>query len=300
MRAVLRLSCVLALGFALDCSRALAQDSPDTEESPARAQIEQLIQQTHSEVAVAFRSLDGSQELFIRADEIFPAAPAAIQVPIMMELYHEAQAGQLRLTDTIVVHNNFHSLVDDSTYQIDPKTDPDQDLYKSIGKPETLGDLCDHMVANNSSLAASLLIERLGIGQIRQRIEALHAKGVELFRGVEPSKPSDPKPQNEISARGVLELLWTLAKGQQEDDDASKEMVGVIARAALHQLPTAGLPSDPRIVESIQNMGLGQQAMIVYGPHPFVVVIMSRGITNPETSAELMAQITHALASAIT
>jgi len=300
MRAALRLSCVLALGFALDCPRALAQDSPDTEESPARAQIEQLIQQTHSEVAVAFRSLDGSQELFIRADELFPAAPAAIQVPIMIELYREAQAGQLQLTDTIVVHNNFHSLVDDSTYQIDPKTDPDQDLYKSIDKPVTLGDLCEHMVANNSSLAASLLIERLGIGQIRQRIEASHAKGVELFRGVEPSKPSDPKPQNEISARGVLELLWTLAKGQQEDDDASKEMVGVIARAALHQLPTAGMPSDPRIAESIQNMGLGQQAMIVYGPHPFVVVIMSRGMTNPETSAELMAQITHALASAIT
>jgi len=300
MRAVLRLSCLLALGFALDCPRALAQDSPDTEESPARAQIEQLIQQTHSEVAVAFRSLDGSQELFIRADELFPAAPAAIQVPIMIELYREAQAGQLRLTDTIVVHNNFHSLVDDSTYQIDPKTDPDQDLYKSIGKPETLGDLCEHMVANNSSLAASLLIERLGIGQIRQRIEALHAKGVELFRGVESSKPSDSKPQNEVSARGVLELLWTLAKGQQEDDDASKQMVGVIARAALRQLPTAGVPSDPRIADSIQNMGLGQQAMIVYGPHPFVVVIMSRGITNPETSAELMAQITHALASAIT
>lgn len=214
MRAVFRLSCVLALGFALDCPRALAQDSADTEESPARAQIEQLIQQTHSEVAVAFRSLDGSQELFIRADELFPAAPAAIQVPIMIELYHEAQAGQLRLTDTIVVHNSFHSLVDDSTYQIDPKTDPDQDLYQSIGKPETLGGLCEHMVANNSSLAASLLIERLGIGQIRQRIEALHAKGVALFRGVESSKPSDPKPQNEVSARGVLELLWTLAKGQ--------------------------------------------------------------------------------------
>lgn len=300
MGAISRLGCVLALGFALNCPRVLPQVSPDAKESPARAQVEQLIQQAHSEVAVAFRSLDGSQELFIRADEAFPAAPATIQVPIMIELYNEAQTGQLRLTDTVVVHNSFHSLVDDTTYQLDPKTDPDQDLYKSIGKPETLGDLCEHMVANNSSLAASLLIERLGIGQIRQRLEALHANGVELFRGLEPGKPSDPKPPNEISARGTLELLWTLAKGQEADDDASKDMVGIIARAALDQPPTAGLPSDPRVAQSIQLTGLGQQAMIVLGPHPFVVVILTRGIKNAETSAELMAQITHALAAAIT
>ena len=300
MGAISRLGCVLALGLALNCPRVRPQVSPDAKESPARAQVEQLIQQTHSEVAVAFRSLDGSQELFIRADEAFPAAPATIQVPIMIELYNEAQTGQLRLRDTVVVHNSFHSLVDDTTYQLDPKTDPDQGLYKSIGKPETLGDLCEHMVANNSSLAASLLIERLGIGQIRQRLEALHANGVELFRGLEPGKPSDPKPPNEISARGTLELLWILAKGQEADDDASKDMVGIIARAALDQPPTAGLPSDPRVAQSIQLTGLGQQAMIVLGPHPFVVVILTRGIKNAETSAELMAQITHALAAAIT
>lgn len=290
---------MLALGFALNCPTATPQVSSDAEESPARAQVEQLIQQTHSEVAVAFRSLDGSQELFIRADEPFPAAPATIQVPIMIELYHEAQTGQLSLTDTIVVHNNFHSLVDDSTYQLDPKTDPDQDLYKSMGKPVTLGDLCEHMVANNSSLAASLLIERLGVGAIRQRLEALHANGIELFRGLEPGKPTDPKPPNEISARGTLELLWTLAKGQEADDDASKEMVGIIARAAFQQPPTAGLPSDPRAAQLIPLAGVGQQAMIVLGSRPFVVVILTRGITDAETREELMGQIEHALAAGI-
>jgi beta-lactamase class A len=293
----LALSAGLALGSSSPLSAQVATDTP--QESPARTQVEQLIEQTHAEVAVAFRSLDGSQELFIRADEPFPAAPATIQVPVMIELYREAEAHELRLTDTVVVHNSFHSLVDDSPYQLDPKTDPDQDLYKQLGKPVTLRDLCEHMVADNSNLAADLLIERLGPGQIRERLDALGANGVQLIRGIEPSKPLDPKPQNETSARGLLQLLWTLAKGQQANDDASKEMVGIIARAALGHPPTAGMPADPRASQSIQLMGIGQQAMIVNGPHPFVVVILSRGITNPETSAELMAQITHALAAAI-
>jgi beta-lactamase class A len=204
------------------------------------------------------------------------------------------------LSETVTVHNGFHSLVDEGTYRLDPKTDPDQDLYKLMGKPLTLRELCEHMVAANSSLAAALLIERLGVSQIRQRIEALHANGIELIRGIEPGKPSDPKPENRASARGILELLWTLAKGQENDDDASKDMIGMIARTALHQPPTAGMPSDPRAAESVRLAGIGQQAMIVYGPHPFVIVILVRGPASPETSAELMAQITHALAAAIT
>lgn len=285
------------MALALGCARsACAQTSDSATDSSARGQIEQLIQQTHSDVAVAFRSLDGSQELFIRADTPFPAAPATIQVPIMMELYREAKANDLRLSDTVVVHNSFHSLVDDSSYKIDPKTDPDQDLYNMIGKTVTLRDLCEHMVADNSSLAADLLIERLGISQIRQQIDALHADGMAVIRGLEPGKTTDTKPPNETSARAIMELLWTLAKGQESGDDGSRDMVGILARAAFRQQPTAGMPDDPRAAGWVPLAGLGQQAMIVLGPHPFVVVILTRGITNPETNAELMAQITHALA----
>jgi len=292
------LSVTLALSFAKQAWAQLPADQP--KESSARGQVEQLIQQTGAQVAVAFRSLDSSQELFLHADEPFPAAPATIQVPIMIELYHEAQAGTLHLSDTVLVHNAFHSLVDDATYQLNPQNDPDQSLYTLIGKPLTLQDLCDRMVARNSTLAADLLIKKLGVARIRQRIDALHANGMELFRGLEPSRPSDAKPENATSARAMLELLWTLAKGQEADDDSSKQMIGMIARAALQHAPTAGMPSDPRVAQTVGLAGTGQQAMIVEGPHPFVIVILVRGIANPETSAELMAQIMHALAAAIT
>jgi beta-lactamase class A len=293
---------VLVFALALLCAKKVWAQLPSDrpKESSARGQVEQLIQQTGAQVAVAFRSLDGSQDLFLHADEAFPAVPATIQVPVMIELYAEAQSGTLHLSDTVVVHNSFHSLVDGVTYQLDPKNDPDPGLYNSIGRPVTLQDLCEHMVARNSSLAADLLIEKLGVPRVRQRIEALHANGIELFRGLEPSKASDTKPENETTARAMLELLWALAKGQQANDDSSKQMMGMIARAAFEHAPTAGMPSDPRAAQSVRLAGTGQQAMIVLGPHPYVIVILVRGITNPETSAELMAQITHALAAAIT
>lgn len=290
--------CLVGLALA-GAMAAFAQNPSGTpKESPARSQVEELIQQAHADVSVAFRSLDGTQQLFIKADEQFPAAPAVIQLPIMIELFAEAQAGELRLTDTLTVHNSFSSILDGNIYHLDPKTDPDRDLYKAVGKPITLRDLCEHMVARNSSLAADLLIEKLGVDRIRQRIAALHADGIQLIRGIEPGKSNDTKPDNTASARGMLESLWTLAKGQDEGE-ASKEMVGMVARAALTQPPTAGMPSDPRSAQSIRLAGIGENAMIILGPHPYVVVIVVRGITNSEARAELAALIEHALAAGL-
>ena len=294
--------CLVGLALAgapLGIADAFAQDPPGTpKESPARGQVEQLAQQAHADVSIAFRSLDGAQQLFIKADERFPVAPAVIQLPIMIELFAEAQAGELRLTDTLIVHNTFSSILDGSIYHLDRKTDPDQDLYKAIGKPITLRDLCEHMVARNSSLAAALLVERLGVGRIRPRIEALHADAIQLLRGFEPGKPNDTKPDNTASARGVLESLWTLANSQDQGD-VSSEMVGMVARAALYQPPADDMPSDPRSAQSFQLAGIGENAMIVYGPHPFVVVIVVRGITKSEARAELLALIEHALAAGL-
>jgi beta-lactamase class A len=291
--------CLVGLALA-SAPTVFTQNPPGApHESPARGEVERLIQLAQADVSVAFRSLDGRQQLYIKADQQFPAPPAVIQLPIMIELFAEAGAGELRLSDTVEVHNSFSSIADGSVYHLDPKSDPDQDLYKSVGKPIALRDLCEHMMARNSSLAADLLIEELGVERIRQRIEALHPGGIQLIRGIEPEKPNDAKSDNTTSARGMLESLWTLAKGQEEDNDASKEMVGMMARAALSQPPTNGMPPDPRIAESVRLAGIGETAMIMYGPHPFVVVIVVRGMNKSEARTDLVALIEHALGTGL-
>jgi beta-lactamase class A len=273
--------------------------SGSAKESPARAQVEQLIRQTNADVSIAFRALDGSQELFIQQDEGFPATPATIQVPVMMELYAEATAGELKLSDTLVVHNRFPGASPGSSYGLQQNLDPDQELYKEIGKPITLGELCERMMARNSTLSADLLIERLGVRRIQLRIQDLHARGVLLNHPIEPGAEKDPKGDNMASARGVFEMLWHLAKGQEAGDQASTAMIGRLARGAESQLPTAGMPPDPRAALSERLAETYEDAMIVFGPRPFVVVILVRGVPNAEARSELAAQIEHALAAAL-
>src|SRR5271168_5076929 len=71
-------------------------------ESPARGDVEKLIQTSGADVSVAFRTLDGTQELFIQGDDPFPSS-SAIKFAVMIELYAEAEAGELRLSDTLLV-----------------------------------------------------------------------------------------------------------------------------------------------------------------------------------------------------
>ncbi len=288
----MRFALLLALALA-SVPPVVGQDSPDTapKESPGRAEVERLIQKSGADAAVAFRSLDGKQELFIQGDKQFPAPSTITKIPVMIELYAEAHAGELRLSDAVPVHNGFHSLVDGSLYYLDPKDDSDPDTYRAIGKTMTLRDLCEHMIARNSNLAANLLIERLGADRIRQRLHALHTDGVEFGRGFEGGKTRD---EGLTSARGLMELLWALAKDEAVSPEASQEMVGIVAHSTA-----GGPPPETRTARTnVTISGIHHQGMIVYGAHSFVLVMLVRDVTDPDRSSALMAQIAHALASA--
>ena len=57
----------------------------------------------------------------------------------MMGLFQAIDDKQLRLDQPIAVRNQFQSLVDDSTFTLDPKEDGDPELYQAIGSTRTAG-----------------------------------------------------------------------------------------------------------------------------------------------------------------
>jgi beta-lactamase class A len=268
-------------------------------ESPARTDVERMIQSSGAEVSIAFRTLDGKRELFIQPDKPFHAA-STMKIPVMIELYAQAHAGELRLSDRIPVRNEFHSIVDGSIYHLDAGDDSDPSVYKAIGSTMTLNELCEAMITQSSNLAANLLIEKLGVSRIRQQLSALNAGGMDFLRGVEDGKAFNEGKNNMTSARALFQLLWALAKGEAISPEASEEMIGIMARSAFHEAIPAGLPPGTRVAHKTGEItGIHHDASIVYGPHPFVLVIMVRGIEDRDKSSALMATITHALAATI-
>ena len=179
MRPAIRIpATLLALIFAVAVS-APAQEAPtgETHESSARPDVENLIQQSGADVSIAFRSLDGGQELLIHADRPFRDS-VAMKLPIMIELFAQAQAGELRLTDMIRVRPIFHSVVDGTAYSVDPASG--DELARNAGQLMTLRDLCEVMITRDSDIAANLLIEKLGLQSIQNRTHSIGADGMVL------------------------------------------------------------------------------------------------------------------------
>jgi len=261
----------------------------------ARAEIERLIAASGADVAVAFRTLDGHHELLLQPDASFHAA-STMKVPVMIELFRQAKAGTLRLTDQVPIVNEFHSIVDGSPFSLDPAEDSDHDMYARVGSRMSYRDLCDAMITVSSNLATNLLIERLGAANIQQTVDRLDAGGMRVLRGVEDTKAFEKKLNNTTSARALLTLMWMIAKGETVDRQSSDEMIAVLKRQQFHDRIPAGLPSGIEVAHKTGEITrIQHDAAIVYAPRPFVLVILIRGLDDAHKGAALAAAITRVL-----
>jgi len=262
------------------------------------AKLRKLIVASGAEVAVAFRSLDGRREVLIDPDKPFHAA-STMKVPVMIELFRQVQAGTLSLDDSLPIRNEFHSIVDGSRYELSVGDDSDREVYQAIGKSLTLRQLCEAMITVSSNFAANLLIEKLGVENIRATVTRLGADGMQVLRGVEDQKAFDKGLNNSTTARGLLTLFDKIGHGAAVSNTADAEMVAILKRQQFDDALPAGLPPGVTMAHKTGNITrIHHDAGIVYAKKPYVLVVLVRGIEEQKKSAELMATISKAVYAA--
>jgi beta-lactamase class A len=257
--------------------------------------VRSIIEKSGGEIAVAMRTLDGGAELLIDADTRFHAA-STMKVPVMIELFRQARAGTLSLDDEVAVRNEFRSIVDGSPYALSEGDDSDKEVYAATGKPMSLRRLCELMITVSSNFAANLLIQRLGVGNIRSTVTRLGADGMQVVRGVEDDKAFQKGLNNTTSARGLLVLLEKLAHGSAVDPAADAQMIDVLKRQQFNDAIPAGLPPGTAVAHKTGAItGIHHDAGIVFGPRPYVLVLLVRNIPDRKTSSGIMADLSRAI-----
>ncbi len=264
-----------------------------------RERVMTIVANSGAEVAVAFATLDGRDEMLLDPDKPFHAA-STMKVPVMIELFRQARAGQLSLDDRLPIRNEFHSIVDGSVYQLDVSDDSDSEVYKAIGQTLPLRQLCEAMITVSSNFAANLLIERLGVENIKATVGRLGADGMHVLRGVEDNKAFEKGLNNTTTARGLLILLQKIATGQAVNERADAEMVAILERQHFNNAIPAGLPSGIAVAHKTGNITkIHHDAAIVFGPRPYVLVVLVRGLADEGHSAELIASISREVWAAV-
>jgi beta-lactamase class A len=260
-------------------------------ELPVRAEVERLIADSGADVAVAFRTLDGRDELLIQPDVVFHAA-STMKVPVMIELYRQARAGFFKLDDRIPVTNTFRSVVDGSPYALNPADDSDTEMYKRLGQRVSYRELCEAMITVSSNLAANILIERLDARKIQVTSDMLGALGMRVLRGVEDGKAFQQGINNTTTARALLTLMEKIAHGEAVDKPASAEMVAVLKRQKFNDRIPAGLPPGVAVAHKTGEITkIQHDAAIVFAPRPFALVVLVRGLDDVKKGSALAADI---------
>ena len=273
----------------------LVVHNPSADASQLEDQLRRIIASSSADVAVAYHSLDGKAELLLDADKPFHAA-STMKVPVMIELFRQAQTGTLSLDDSLPIRNQFHSIVDGSSYSLSEGDDSDSEVYAAVGKSMTLEKLCELMITVSSNFAANLLIERLGVDHIRRTVTSLGADGMQVLRGVEDQKAFDKGMNNTTTARGLMVLLDRLAHGSAVGPDADKRMIEILERQKFNDAIPAGVPAGTPVAHKTGSITrIHHDAAVVFAPRPYVLVLLVRGIEDQKKSAALMAELSRAI-----
>jgi len=278
--------------FIAICASAAAQN---VKLEAAERSVLARVEKSGAEVGIAFRTLDGKEEWFSRADETFHAA-STMKVPVLIELFHQAKEEKLKLGDRLVVKNEFHSIAAGSVYKLDAADDSETELYKAEGQTRTLAELAELMITVSSNLATNLLVEKLGVENIRATVKALGADGVNVLRGVEDQKAFDEGINNTTTARGLEILMMALAQGNAVNRESSEQMEAILKRQSFNEAIPAGLPKGIAVAHKTGDITkVHHDAAIVYAKRPFVLVLLVRGIEDEKVAYALMADITRDL-----
>jgi len=263
------------------------------------AELRSIVAASGAEIAVAFKTLDGRSELLIEPDVAFHAA-STMKVPVMIELFKQADAGKLSLQDPLLVRNEFHSIVDNSLFTLSSGADSDKAVYAADGRTLTLAQLCEAMITVSSNFATNLLIEKLGVENIRNTVTQLGAEGMQVLRGVEDQKAFDKGLNNSTTARGLMVLFERIGSGTAVGRKPDAAMVDILKRQKFNDGIPAGLPKNVAVAHKTGNITrIHHDAGIVFAKRPYVLVILVRGIQDSKQSGALMAKMSRAVYNSV-
>ncbi|WP_154855507.1 serine hydrolase [Cyclobacterium xiamenense] len=253
--------------------------------------IRSLMQATEGDFALAFRILDDSgRQLLINETEVFHAA-STMKTPVMIELFKQAAAGEFSLQDSILIVNEFKSIVDGSTFRMDLGVDSQEGLYERIGEKASLYELMYQMIIKSSNLATNILIDRVGAKNVTQTMRGLGAEDIQVLRGVEDLKAFDAGLSNSTTALDMLQIMEAIARGKVE---GSREMVKILSDQYFKDLIPNLLPADVKIAHKTGSItGVQHDTAILELPNGtrYVLVILSKNLTDVPAGKEAIARM---------
>ncbi len=243
--------------------------------------------------AVAFKDLSTGRGLRINDTIPFHAA-STMKTPVLIEVYKQSAEGKFSLSDSVAIKNEFKSIVDGSSYQLNPADDSETELYKHIGEKRTIQFLVYQMIIVSSNLATNLIIELVDAKNVTQTMRELGAKDIRVLRGVEDGKAFERGMNNTTTARDLKIVFEKIAKGETINPVASRDMLKILLDQHFNEIIPAGLPAGVKVAHKTGSItGVQHDSGIVFLPdgRKYVLVLLSKNLEDEKAAIRAMASV---------
>ena len=243
---------------------------------------------------VAFRDLQNPQNaIFINEKtSIHPAS--TMKTPVMVEVFKQAAQGKFKLSDSLVLKNEFKSIVDGSPFSLSEGDDSDLPWYQRLGQKVSIYDLTRAMIVRSSNLATNMLIELVGAAQTTQTMRELGLKDIEVRRGVEDNKAYAAGLNNTTTAYDLMLLMERIGRGEAGSPEACKEMIRILSDQEFNDVIPTRLPTDVQVAHKtgwITQHHHDSALLISPDGRYFSFTILSKAWTNEALANEVMGKV---------
>jgi beta-lactamase class A len=269
----------------------LTSSSPDS--SALHRSIQHLADSLHAEIGVAFNDLATSTS-FNFNERLMLHAASTMKVPVMIEVFRQTEAGKFKLDDSLLVKNEFKSIVDGSPYSMDIGEDSDESIYKQIGQRMTIRQLVEQMITVSSNLATNILIELVDAKNVMATLHSLGIKNIQVLRGVEDGKAYERGLNNRTDAYDLMLTMKAIVEKKAASAAACDEMLEILKRQQFRDKIPAGLPEGTIVANKTGDITkIDHDAAIVFPPNrkPYVLAVLTHNIEDHKVAAQTIARI---------
>lgn len=242
-----------------------------------KVMIKNEMDSVKGEYSLAFMNLSNPNDsIFINEHQIFHAA-STMKTAVMIETFRQASEGVISLDDSILVKNEFTSIVDSSFYSMDLDRDSGESLYEDLGKKVPLRKLVHEMITISSNLATNIIIDLIGAHNVQKTIDKIGVKNMKVLRGVEDIKAFDQGLNNVTTAYDLMLLFENIASGKIVSEQSCREMTEILLDQKFNDMIPAGLPAGTKVAHktgSITGIQHDSGFIILPDGRKYVLVIL--------------------------
>lgn len=278
--------------------------------------VEDLIGGIDGVVGVAARDLASGAEVAVNADEPFPTA-SVMKVPILFELYRQAEAGQVDL-DRRVPYGAAHKV---------PGSGVLQDL--AYGLAPTVKDLATLMITVSDNTATDMVLDLVGFAPLNDTLGRLGLARTAIpfstrgllysMVGLDTANPAHTYDlflersragrvdwgsrvfadtgNNVTTPRDLNRLLEIIERRERLSDASCTAMLDIMKAQKYNTIIPLHLPAGVAVAHKTGSLrGVRNDAGIVYAPDgPYLISLFAKRLGDQVAGASALAEISKAV-----